>query len=327
MTAILLCLLFVGRILLEKKKGIMEPIWIVSMFSLEQDYLKETNRFLYVFSATITFFWFFIMQYLTNMMSTELVVVKDPKAILSYQDIIESENSRPIFPKSWLDHEEFELALEGTIERTVWKTGMSRVNEDRDKLFDALDYDVMGKWYRIIAQESVYIQRYSTIKFVLLYFLRLRDEAMKTDEARIYEDLRFILTSDPAARRFPQSFVFSPFIDEKIYSRIFRKTRMYTEGGLPDKVLASVLADYLPQTQSMLEAFSSKIQVIPPPQPDLSISNMILTLKVMADAIIFSAFVVIIELLYFRWQQKKNPAPLDRIFIVRKKRPQIITRK
>ena len=81
---ILMIVLSTGRYLLEEKRGIGEPIWIVMMFMLDRAYLDERNNFLLSLSIFMSCFSFFLTQYMLNGMSTDMIVIKDPIVVKSF---------------------------------------------------------------------------------------------------------------------------------------------------------------------------------------------------------------------------------------------------
>ena len=96
-----------------------ESIWIVSMFFLGQDYLDEVTLFLKILSIGMSFFSFFVMQYMQNSANTNLVTKKDPIAVKSFQDLLQ----RPDVNVYWvaiqeMDH--FKHAAIGSLEEKVW---------------------------------------------------------------------------------------------------------------------------------------------------------------------------------------------------------------
>ena len=98
----------------KKVYGIKEPraLWIVTMFFMGQDFIDEITLFLQVFSCVMSFFSFFVMQYLMNSMSTDLSTVDDPKAIDNYDRMIEY-GVQPVFMKGHPEIDKFRYAVNG----------------------------------------------------------------------------------------------------------------------------------------------------------------------------------------------------------------------
>lgn len=73
-----------------------------------------------VLYATLTYFCLMIFGfYLTSMIKTEMVVVKPPVTVESYQDILDLRR-RPSWSSTLTDKDEFENGLPGSMERKVW---------------------------------------------------------------------------------------------------------------------------------------------------------------------------------------------------------------
>ena len=82
-----------------------ESIWIVSMFFLDQDYLKEVTFFLKILSILMSFFSFFILQFMQSSANTDLVKMKEPIAVKSFKDIL----SRDDVQVFWLTRDRSEV--------------------------------------------------------------------------------------------------------------------------------------------------------------------------------------------------------------------------
>ena len=308
MLLILLSVLVVGRKLLQNINGVYEPIWIISMFSLGQDYLKEINQFLYVFSTTLVFFWFFIIQYLLNTMSTDLVVIQDPNVIQSYQEIISTEYAVPVFMRGFQDHEDFKNGRIGSLERQVWEKGLERVGNQGQKMLVNPIGEFMGEFINpFISNRLVSLQRYSLGMILTLIMVRHREDTrVPITKERLYEDLRIMFKVIENARLFQQAFVASPSVDPATFNLWFRRMRTLVEGGIINRMLVKVMDNYFPLTSSSRSAYSDKIQRNSPPQPNLSIVNMYMTLKLMAYFLLAATLVLLIESLHkmtrFQWK-------------------------
>ena len=128
------------------RKTIAETLWDTLLLFISQestDYYKFLDRFL---SILMTLSFFLLSNIYFGLMSTDLVTVKKPTVINSYQDIMNRPNMTVIFVKQLCDTKEFENAYEGqedSIQAKFWekyKDGveMADPNIAPEKIIDML---------------------------------------------------------------------------------------------------------------------------------------------------------------------------------------------
>lgn len=97
-----------------------EAGWIVLTFFIGQDYLDEKTFFLQYLSILMSFFSFFLMSWLTNSMSTDMVTSADPLIVTNYQDILDQDRECYWMAGYEWTTEPFKNAAEGSIESKLW---------------------------------------------------------------------------------------------------------------------------------------------------------------------------------------------------------------
>ena len=111
--------LYCGRKHVYKVKR-PESIWIVSMFFLDQDYLKEVTFFLKILSIVMSLFSFIMLQLLQCSASTDLVKMKEPIAVKSFKDILSRDDVQVFWLRGMNSIKPFKFAPDGSIEKRIW---------------------------------------------------------------------------------------------------------------------------------------------------------------------------------------------------------------
>ena len=115
--------LFPDRNLVSLRRRIASALWDTLFLFISQestDYHTFLDRLLSIF-MTLSFF--LLTNIYFGLMSTDLVTVKKPSVINSYQDIMNRSNMTPVFAVVTSDHQEFEDAYvdnEDSIEAKFW---------------------------------------------------------------------------------------------------------------------------------------------------------------------------------------------------------------
>lgn len=92
-----------------------------------------------IISFLVTFMSFYIITYFGNLMSTDLVTVKEPQLIESYEDLLMRERIQTLFMGFQQDYLMFENAPEDDISKKIWKKSLQTVENKRDQLFIQID--------------------------------------------------------------------------------------------------------------------------------------------------------------------------------------------
>lgn len=286
---IVINLLMLGRHLLQKKKGIAEPTWIVTMFMLDQDYLHEVNAFLYVLSISLTFFSYFNTQYMLNNMSTDMIVILDPEVIQSYDDIISRENYTATWLKHYSDHEEFKNAPVGSIEHDVWQKALYvRKRTGRNFMLD-FARDPFESAEFIVKHRGVYTMKFKSTYTTTIFLSGLsEDYDMK--------DLRFLIRKDPRAKSHLLAYPMSPKITKEKRGHINRRMQRMFETGIIERGMHFIWDGLGYHKPSIQEKFSDVILRNTAPSPSIGLINVRLVFAVMGIMICFTCTVLIIEM-------------------------------
>ena len=102
-------------------EAIANNLWTVSTFVLQHDAMDDNQWIGKFISFLLCVFVFLITIYFGNMMSTDLVTIKDPKVIRSYDEITETEGMRPIFYTDVDDFKFFNDSNELSSAKKLWK--------------------------------------------------------------------------------------------------------------------------------------------------------------------------------------------------------------
>lgn len=110
---------------------------LTHLFQVESiDYGNISMRIVSLF-MTLLSFW--IINYFSNLMSTDMVLEDDPAVIRSYKDLLQHSKLRMVFTAFQDDYKQFEYAPPGSVKRQLWEKSLESVNGTREKLFLKID--------------------------------------------------------------------------------------------------------------------------------------------------------------------------------------------
>ena len=245
----------IGRYLLEKKKQIFEPIWIVSKFTLDQDYLDESNNFLIVFSTFLSFACFFITHYLLSNMRTDLVVVPDPQVLGSYEDVINRPDATPLFLQNWSDSKEFENAPQGSPERKLWDHAekVSAAENRTGGPFTPLGPSLFSFGKELINQKVTLILS----KVLASVITRLTANGLMVTGM---EKDRFLVSRNKEKSGKTVAFLGTPDIEPDFKLESFRKIQRLIEIGIIQKMISSVVDNAVPPSPQLVQKIGWTIE-------------------------------------------------------------------
>lgn len=87
-----------------------------------------------VISFVVTLLSFYVINYLTNSMSTDIVVVNEPRIIRTYDDVLAIPKVEILFAQSGDMYDRFEKAPPHTVEGKMWKKILESVDGDTSRL-------------------------------------------------------------------------------------------------------------------------------------------------------------------------------------------------
>ena len=279
-------LLAAGRWILENKKNPIDSIWIISMFALDEDYLVQVNNFVAIFTIFLSFFCFFIAQCLLNGMSTDMVVIPDPVAVRSFQDLIRLKHVSPAFFKQSAIYSEFKNSTEGTVEWKVWQKGL-KLERLRKKPF-LLDFK-LGKLLQrmddFVSQKIAAIGDSTLLEATAGYLAR------SVIELGLYPDMRILLAF--SGKKHSSIFALSPYLEDHVYSSIFRRVRRYVESGMFIKLEKRIQESINPFSPSISEMYSDRIKRHP---HDMTIEIRLENIKKTLNLLGWSSLIALIAL-------------------------------
>lgn len=173
-------------------------LWEIVMFCLDQDTgLKTYFKFDILISLLMTLFFFFGMVWMTENMSTDLMVASDPFTIETYDDVLKY--TRPFMAKGAAGTEHFRFAPTGSIEKKIYE----KIENDATRL-NTLSYifgDELMHSFLSHHESSALIFE----KALLLGTRRLICNAKESVEG--LESLQTLITTDPSAHRMSAAFI------------------------------------------------------------------------------------------------------------------------
>lgn len=116
-----LLVLITGRSFMEMKKRIkpIDTLWEVMTYWLDQDLPSAQYRYDQLISILMTIFLFFGMAWLTNNMSTDLMVATDVSTIQTYEEALDA--GQPLMIKGTPEWSDFRDSDNGTIENRIFQ--------------------------------------------------------------------------------------------------------------------------------------------------------------------------------------------------------------
>ena len=280
--------MIIGRWFMEKKKGFFEPLWIVSMFTLDQDHLKESNNFLILVSFSMSFFCFFMTQYLLCGMGTELVVMKDPLVLKSYQDVIDKPDATPLFLKGWPDYKEFKLAPKNSLRSKLWQHAKEVQKIRKQEPFTKADGTLFGLAEQLLDRKVTLILSKDFARLIT----RLTAEGFQTENEKI-------LISRNGAEGKLATFLFSPGMDEENYRFVYLKFQRMIEHGIVARMFEQVLERVMEPRPSLMQKFGERIQKEDRRDPEenvkIKFKNVYFTFSMISVLYVFSVFVLLVE--------------------------------
>lgn len=105
-------------------------VWIILRALLDQDLfpinfkkMSKVSKITFSFlPICISIFFFLLIRcFMFNMISTDLVIIAQPKVIRSYEDILNGENTSAIFLDGMGEEDFFKDAKDGTVEHAIWQ--------------------------------------------------------------------------------------------------------------------------------------------------------------------------------------------------------------
>ena len=228
------------------RKRIAEALWDTLLLFISQessDYYTFLDRLL---SVLMTLSFFFLSNIYFSLMSTDLVTVKKPTVINSYQDIMNRPNITPVFVEMIPDTKEFEDAYaddDGSIQAKFWEK-----YKDKVKMVDpnADPTKMIGMLQEVLNTKSVLIMNGVVIDGSRRMMCRVKIGY------RICENVYTWTSKDPDARMHKMGYIMRNGMKQTRRMKAFRrKIRSFFETGIFHEVWKIVARNGLQSTDQL----------------------------------------------------------------------------
>ena len=228
------------------RKRIAEALWETLLLFISQessDYYTFLDRLL---SVLMTLSFFFLTTVYFGLMSTDLVSVKKPSVINSYQDIMNRPNITPVFVEMIPDTKEFEDAYaddDGSIQAKFWEK-----YKDKVKMVDpnADPTKMIGMLQEVLNTKSVLIMNGVVIDGSRRMMCRVKIGY------RICENVYTWTSKDPDARMHKMGWIIRNGMKQTRRMKAFlRKLRSMFETGIFKNLVNEVTRNGVQSTEQL----------------------------------------------------------------------------
>lgn len=189
------------------------PFWLIFRAILDEDNFPLHDAFHKIFAISAVTYLFFLFNYMTNSISTDLVVSKDPKVIASYQDIIDND-CKILWTTNLAEYSLFQNSHENSIERKLWNRRIFL--QLKGNFFNMDQASEYSKGF--LYQTTVGILRDSLIRWLVALGSMIAKEA-----GYDFGGIKALLSIDPISKSYGRAFIFGhsidPFINNIINER------------------------------------------------------------------------------------------------------------
>ena len=175
------------------------------------------NCCLLLFSFSVTF------SYI-SMIKTEMVTVKTPKVIASYQDIVDDPQIEPFMDYLLDEYRLFRTASKGSLKNKIWSR---MVRLGMDKHLANSGKDGMEMQDKLLNRKAVIIA-YDYMLYAAKYMATIL--AKKSGK-------KFLLSFDPSEQPVISAYVYNSLMPQEIYVKFSKKIRRYGESALHQQVI------------------------------------------------------------------------------------------
>ena len=177
------------------------------------------NCCLLLFSFSVTF------SYI-SMIKTEMVTVKTPQVIASYQDILDDPQIEPFMAHVLDEYRLFRTASRGSPKYKIWNR-MIRLGIDKHLATTGMSpNDAMEIQDKLMNRKAVFIA-YDYLLYAAKYMATII--AKKTGK-------KALVSFDPTEQSVISTYVFNSFISQELYVKFSKQVRRYVESGLHQQV-------------------------------------------------------------------------------------------
>ena len=243
----------------------------------------------------ITLLCFFAGFYLTSMIKTDMVVVKPPITVTTYDEVIQS-GRRPMWFRHLTEKSHFEHAAIGSKEKEIWDIAVSKgLNES---LAPSTVESVISHGPKVgRLKEVVFLYRQLGVRFVPY------SGCTYSRANNILTHTNILYTHDPSATEKLRGNIDNPLVSSQISKKRNKRIQWTFEAGLLDVTLNRFtdISFYIPLAQvdkcfRSIDECSSNVVTIPYPEPRRVNSFHFLSLFIMTSIMfLFSSMIRVLE--------------------------------
>lgn len=256
-------------------------LWITVCAFLDQDNFPTNRKHVIVLSLFMSIGLFCAMAYLTNSVSTDLVVVKEPVTISTYDEIIERQIgvvSNKMFPERYKFYEQEHDRKEHKISQLFQdqKTDPSALGALSLKFFD---------------QSLVVVARPLLTETTALFILGNNEHRTR---------IRALIVSDEESSRYTNVFTLRRDTNPLILDVVQRKITQLYESGIANEAYTKAAARVVPQTgadikPSTVDKIHRKVHLAESVYYPVRIQNVVMFFISFGAMISFSSFILFAE--------------------------------
>ena len=249
-------------------KGVKKPdaAWIVTMFFINQDYLNEINSFLKIMSITMSFFTFFVLNYMLNATNTDLATQKDPVAAKDY-DAFWDQNIKPLWAEGHPVLKYFMQAKEGSIEARVLKHAEEKYNLTNCLVSPSLE-NVAKLMEDFIQRKSIFMMDQHNVAMLSLVTCNMMRAAGSK-----YDSIYLFNPTDPRSILRPTAAAFWAGLDPGKAAILIKSVRKFAEYGFAISTVEQFKWKNIERKPSTETCVTTSILTSAPDLKNVSFSN------------------------------------------------------
>ena len=288
--------------------------WFIFCFFAKQipSFPGDMNFTKAILICNLLIYSYFVTFFYSAMIKTDIVTVKNPKIIGSYQDFLDDPVAQPFIGQTHDEYVSFKNATEGSVKRKIWERVLSQ--EIDEHVFDSKNIDVLMSFVNpdgplLNTKAAMFAFSYELESGKYMGGLLAKGLSKRKENPR---NIRFLYVYDDSETFVTSTYIMNALTPEEVAKKYFvRRTRLF-EAHFMEKTddrngvsLADTYADQLlgfGRDISDVDKYFSQQVVLPKPvivKPDIT---YFMPLFVVYLVLYFLAFVL---LLIERWMAKE----------------------
>ena len=197
-------------------------------------------------------FSFFVTFYYSSMIKTDMVTVKDPKVIGSYQDLLDDAEIEPYILHYYDEYVSFKTGRKGSVKRKIWERVLT-LGIDKH-IVDTKKFDVAKSFVNpdkpfLNSKAVLFVFTHALETFKYMGGLLAKGLSKRKEDPR---NIRFLYVYDDSEKFVTATYIINALTPEKVAKKYFvRRTRL-VEAGIVSKfadkggvIFAETYADQL----------------------------------------------------------------------------------